>query len=256
MLAQRRCAGRGAPPRARLARAASSFRDGRRARTSRGSASTASGSSSRRTRSTSASSRSASRRSAADREALRERLGLDGCVFLYVGRLEREKGLDVLRRGDGRRSGAARARRLGTARGRAARRPTARAFVGQLTRDELVPWYAAADVLVLPSRSEPWGMTLNEGAAAGLPLVATDAVGRGARSDRARRQRVSRSCRGRGCARRGAADARVRRGASPPRRRALARAGRAVPAGGVGGGRRQRCARSSSTKRRLIAFAS
>ena len=35
----------------------------------------------------------------------------------------------------------------------------------------------AVDVFVLPSRSEPWGMVLNEAAAAGLPLVATEAVG-------------------------------------------------------------------------------
>src|SRR6185503_17867362 len=31
----------------------------------------------------------------------------------------------------------------------------------------------------LPSRSEPWGMVLNEAAAAGLPLVATEAAGGG-----------------------------------------------------------------------------
>jgi glycosyltransferase involved in cell wall biosynthesis len=32
-------------------------------------------------------------------------------------------------------------------------------------------------VFVLPSRSEPWGMVLNEAAAAGLPLVATEESG-------------------------------------------------------------------------------
>ena len=172
----------------------------------------------------------------ADRAALRERLGLDGCVFLYVGRLEREKGLDVLRRGDD-----------GTFRGQlvlAGSGPLepscatrGRRVVGQLRRDELVPWYAAADVLVLPSRSEPWGMTLNEGAAAGLPLVATDAVG-------AAHDLIEPGVNGfrvpaedRGRAARGAARARVRRGAPPPRGRALARAGRALPARGVGGRR-------------------
>jgi len=113
-----------------------------------------------------------------DRAALRERLGLDGCVFLYVGRFDAEKGLDVLLGamrdvpgtlvliGSGplepelRRSGDERVR-----------------VVGPLARDELVPWYAAADAFVLASRSEPWGMVLNEAAAAGLPLVATEAVG-------------------------------------------------------------------------------
>jgi glycosyltransferase involved in cell wall biosynthesis len=110
----------------------------------------------------------------AHRDALRARLGLEGCVFLYAGRFEREKGLDVLLAAMDGVEGqliAAGSGPLEPELGRRAR------VVGQLNRDELVPWYAAADVLVLPSRSEPWGMTLNEGAAAGLPLVATDAVG-------------------------------------------------------------------------------
>ena len=115
---------------------------------------------------------------AAERDRLREERALERPCILYVGRLAPEKGVDVL---------------LEAARGldaevvvagsgpeeqrlRAAAPPNVR-FVGQLERDELPAWYAAADVLCLPSRSEPWGMTLNEGAAAGLPLVATDAVG-------------------------------------------------------------------------------
>jgi glycosyltransferase involved in cell wall biosynthesis len=114
----------------------------------------------------------------ADRAALRERLALEGCVFLYVGRLEPEKGLDVLIRAMGDVPGqlvligsGSLEPELRAAAGEAIR------IVGQLTRDELVPWYATADALVLPSRSEPWGMVLNEGAAAGLPLVSTDAAG-------------------------------------------------------------------------------
>lgn len=50
-------------------------------------------------------------------------------------------------------------------------------FAGRATRDELPRWYAHARVFVLPSRSETWGMALSEAAAAGLPLVATEAVG-------------------------------------------------------------------------------
>ena len=50
-------------------------------------------------------------------------------------------------------------------------------FAGAKDRDELVAYYRDADVFVLPSRSEPWGMVLNEAAAAGLPLVATEESG-------------------------------------------------------------------------------
>jgi glycosyltransferase involved in cell wall biosynthesis len=50
-------------------------------------------------------------------------------------------------------------------------------FEGSKDRDALVADYARADVFVLPSRSEPWGMVLNEAASAGLPLVATEESG-------------------------------------------------------------------------------
>jgi len=50
-------------------------------------------------------------------------------------------------------------------------------FLGHVSRDELPQVYADADVAVVPSRSEPWGMALNEAALAGLPLVATTVVG-------------------------------------------------------------------------------
>ena len=98
--------------------------------------------------------------------------------MLYVGRLSPEKGVDVLLEA---------ARDLDAdvvVAGSGPQEPELRAaapanvrFVGHVERDDLPRWYAAADVLCVPSRSEPWGMALNEGAAAGLPLVATTAVG-------------------------------------------------------------------------------
>jgi glycosyltransferase involved in cell wall biosynthesis len=114
----------------------------------------------------------------ADRTAVRERLGLDGCVFLYVGRLEVGKGVDVLVNAMREVRGTLVLIGSGLLEGelRASAGERVR-VVGPLQRDELPPWYAAADVFVLPSRSEPWGMVLNEAAAAGLPLVATEAVG-------------------------------------------------------------------------------
>ena len=99
-------------------------------------------------------------------------------VVLAVGRLSAEKGLDVLlRAADGLDVDVVLA---GTGpeeqRLRALAGPHVR-FLGHVDRDELPHLYASADMLAMPSRSEPWGMVLNEGALAGLPLVATDAAG-------------------------------------------------------------------------------
>ena len=50
-------------------------------------------------------------------------------------------------------------------------------FLGWVARDALPDLYANADVAVMPSRSDPWGLVLNEAALAGLPLVSTTAAG-------------------------------------------------------------------------------
>jgi glycosyltransferase involved in cell wall biosynthesis len=50
-------------------------------------------------------------------------------------------------------------------------------FAGHVPIPELPRYYAAADVLVLPSHEEVWGLVLNEAAASGLPLVATTVTG-------------------------------------------------------------------------------
>jgi glycogen(starch) synthase len=50
-------------------------------------------------------------------------------------------------------------------------------FTGWLNQDELNRWYARADVLVVPSWYEPFGMVILEGMLYGLAIVATDVGG-------------------------------------------------------------------------------
>jgi glycosyltransferase involved in cell wall biosynthesis len=50
-------------------------------------------------------------------------------------------------------------------------------FCGFKNQSELSPYYHAADVLVLPSHSETWGLVVNEALHHGLPCVVSRAVG-------------------------------------------------------------------------------
>src|SRR5207302_1253664 len=50
-------------------------------------------------------------------------------------------------------------------------------FRGPMPPKDLATALRASDVVVLPSRFDGWGVTLNEGASAGLALVGSDACG-------------------------------------------------------------------------------
>jgi glycosyltransferase involved in cell wall biosynthesis len=50
-------------------------------------------------------------------------------------------------------------------------------FLPFQNQKELPAIYAAADLLVLPSKSETWGLVVNEAMASGLPVIVSDKVG-------------------------------------------------------------------------------
>lgn len=98
-----------------------------------------------------------------------------GTSLLYVGRLEREKGVDVLIRSlqPGWQLTVAGAGSMeGELRSLADRTGASVDFVG--FQQDIRPLLAAADVAVVPSLSEGWGLAAIEAAASGLPVVMTD----------------------------------------------------------------------------------
>ena len=48
---------------------------------------------------------------------------------------------------------------------------------GFIQPSEVAGWFGRLGCLVVPSRFEPWGVAISEAAAAGLPIIATDACG-------------------------------------------------------------------------------
>ncbi len=58
----------------------------------------------------------------------------------------------------------------------AARDPRIR-LIGHIAGEALARAYQDADVLVVPSLYEPWGLVVHEGLAYGLPVIVTDEVG-------------------------------------------------------------------------------
>lgn len=108
-------------------------------------------------------------------------------VILYVGRLERVKGIEYLLdayknlepevkdavlviTGDGPLK-----KRL---RQRCKKEKIKRViFVGNLERSQMPKVYGVADLIVLPSWSEVWGLVINEAMSCGLPVISTENVG-------------------------------------------------------------------------------
>lgn len=47
-------------------------------------------------------------------------------------------------------------------------------FLGFMKKEELIRYYQAADLFVLPTREDIWGLVINEAMAYGLPVITTD----------------------------------------------------------------------------------
>lgn len=128
-------------------------------------------------------------RRAALRAASRSALGVDGLTMLFSGRMLPVKGLDLLLDA----FEQARFPRPATLvlLGGGDLEPAARALRDRLQppkRIVMLPFrqpeglaevYAAADVLLLPSRNEPWGFVVLEAMLAGIPALVSDIVGAG-----------------------------------------------------------------------------
>jgi glycosyltransferase involved in cell wall biosynthesis len=113
-------------------------------------------------------------------------LAEDAIVFLYVGRLEPQKGLQELigafRRFSAQEKTLVQLLLVGDGSLReliaeASNREAHIRYAGRLFGEALMDVYGLADVFVLPSRFEPWGLVVNEAMAAGLPVIASDRVG-------------------------------------------------------------------------------
>jgi len=128
------------------------------------------------------------RRARGEGATLRQSLGLPSRYLLYVGRFAPEKNLPRLIEAFER---ASRDRAFDgwslvlvgggplepELRRRAAPLGGRICFVPFQQMEELPAYYALAEALVLPSLVEPWGLVVNEGMAAGLPVVISSQCG-------------------------------------------------------------------------------
>ncbi|WP_207220789.1 glycosyltransferase, partial [Vibrio vulnificus] len=102
----------------------------------------------------------------------------DSIKYLYVGRLSPEKNLEFLIEefnnngklltivGEGELFSKYKAISKGNI-----------AFTGYIDKDKLVDVYKSHDAFVLPSKSEPWGLVVEEALSAGLPVIVSSNVG-------------------------------------------------------------------------------
>lgn len=118
---------------------------------------------------------------AEEKQALRQKLGMEEQkIALYVGRYDPKKGMDDLLSvcpeldadtGIYFIGGQPTEAHLAFCREKELHNVH---FVGFQKKPELEEYYKAADLLVLPTKSDVWGLVINEAMAQGLPVITTD----------------------------------------------------------------------------------
>jgi glycosyltransferase involved in cell wall biosynthesis len=121
------------------------------------------------------------------RASLRADLGLEGCVFAYVGRLVNEKGIPHLLEAYQRvakQGGRTSLLLIGDGLNESEYRAFCAQeglrdvfFAGFVQQDDLPRMYAAADIFVFPTLGDPNGVVVEEAMASGLPVISTSAAG-------------------------------------------------------------------------------
>ncbi len=120
--------------------------------------------------------------------ALRRELDLPRRYFLFVGRLVREKGVFELLAAYAKLSESVRlqvglvfvgdgASRQQLERQAASISPGAIRFVGFAQREQLAIYYGLAEIFILPTYADTWGLVVNEAMACGLPVILSQAAG-------------------------------------------------------------------------------
>lgn len=119
--------------------------------------------------------------SADEKLTIRKELGIaEKKMVLSIGQFIHRKGFDILLKAAGQMSDDTGIYIVG---GKATEEYLALAdhlklknvhFVGFLKREELARYYNAADLFVLPTREDIWGLVINEAMAYGLPVITTD----------------------------------------------------------------------------------
>ena len=130
--------------------------------------------------------RNSSRLDSDERFRLRQKIGLNGIVFLYVGRLVKEKGLyfliDAFKElniesqknvslvivGDGPEEIGLKQR---------SQRLDNIIFTGFKDKEELVRIYGCADVFIFPTLGDPYGLVVDEAMACNLPIICSNSIG-------------------------------------------------------------------------------